>query len=170
VPSGEALSGLSREESTKESTGGALVGEIITPQSISFDDFWTASGMVGEIGPAMAVWAKLKDSARAAIGDMISRNGAIDTEGIWACTWLKNRGWERPPRIARPAVRMMDFGTRPATFSPEDEAKQALANGAPVLKPYSDEWRAARNRYMARGQSVYVMDKWADRGKGWPAE
>jgi len=170
VPSGEALSGLSREVSTKEeSTGGALVGEIITPQSIRFDDFWTASGKVGEIGPAMATWGKLQDSERAAIGDVICRNGAINTEGMWACTWLKNRGWERPRPIDHPAVRMMDFGARSATFSPEDEAKRALANGAPILRPYSDEWWSARNRYMALGQSVYVMDKWGERGKGWPA-
>ena len=166
VSSGEALSGLSREESTS----GALVGEIITPQSISFDDFWTASGKVGEIGPAMATWGKLQDLERAAIGEVVCRNGAINTEGMWACTWLKNRGWERPRPVDRPAVRMIDFGARPAMLSLEDEAKRALANGAPVLRPYSDEWWAKRNWYAARRQSVYVMDKWAERGQGWPAE
>jgi hypothetical protein len=171
VPSGEALSGLSREESTKESTGGALVGEIISPQSISFDDFWTASGMVGEVGPAMAIWGKLQDPERAAIGDLICRNRAIDTEGMWACTWLKNRGWERPPPIARsaPGFDFEFFTTRPATLSPEDKVEQDLANGAPILSPYSNEWWAARNRYQARGKSVYVMDKLAERDKGWPA-
>ena len=170
VPNGGAQSGLSREESAKEeSPGASLVGEIITPKSISFDGFWTASGMVGEIGPAMAAWGKLRDPERAAIWDMICRNGAINTEGMWACTWLKNRGWEWLRPIDQPALRMMDFGPQMAIFSREDEAEQALANGAPILVPYSDEWWAARNWSVAVGQSVYVMDKWAERNKGWPA-
>jgi hypothetical protein len=199
VPSGKPASGLSKEGSALE-PGGSLVGEIIDPLSATFDDFWRASGQSGLLGPALGAWKKLQTADRAAIAEIVRRDGAVDTDGIWASTWLGCRGWEWSPRAkqvqdlrsrrerryaqARDNVcarlgiaRSDDAGMIPDPWhahralvppSVEQVAEQALANGAAVLRAYSDEWWSARKAAMTRGQSVYVMDQWAQHGKGWP--
>lgn len=48
-------------------------------------------------GPALAEWSRLPPADRQAIWMIIDRDGSVDLEGagVWACTFLKNRMWER---------------------------------------------------------------------------
>jgi hypothetical protein len=143
------------------------------------------------LGPALGAWKKLQTADRAAIAEIVRRDGAIDTGGIWASTWLGCRGWETPLAFRvdrrsakerrwaeafenvkrRLGIAQSDARTLPccAPLSDEQEAEQALASGAPILRAYSDEWWTEHKRRLARGQSTYTMDKWAEYSKGWPA-
>jgi DNA-binding transcriptional ArsR family regulator len=161
-PSGETASGLPRKE---DQIGVALVGDVITPDQIAFQDFWAASGMVGKIGPAMGTWNKLSKSDRRAIADIILRDGVIETGGVWAYTWLVNRCWEQPvPRWEQPVPPKVSIGNSfSETFAGGRDHPLML-----MLAPYSDEWQAEHARRVARGQPVHLMEDWARRGNGWP--
>jgi Helix-turn-helix domain len=47
-------------------------------------------------GPAFAQWNRLPRADRQEIWRIIERDGAINLENVWACTFLKNRMWEPP--------------------------------------------------------------------------
>jgi hypothetical protein len=46
-------------------------------------------------------------------------------------------------------------------------AKLRAATVTVNLEPHSDEWTAERNRRLAAGESIKLMDTWAAEGRPW---
>jgi hypothetical protein len=134
-----------------------LSGEVLGPEGdLTFDDFWKAiRTQPGNAGAALAAWRKLSINDRRAIGHLIGPHG-IELDGIWACTWLKDRRWE--------AARL---NSRSSWTEALDELKAFNRRRPSDLKPYSAEWNAERNRKVAAGEPVKLMDAWARDGRGW---
>jgi hypothetical protein len=160
--SGDTASGLPTKE---DGSDVALDGDVLSPDSITFRHFWEASGMVGLVGPALAAWEKLPKADHRAIAKIILRDGAINTGGTWACTWLSARAWEQPPL---PVVETDRRDTERKDVLNDFEWKRSPSSGPPMLAPYSDEWQAERARRVARHEPTSLMDDWAKRGMGWP--
>jgi hypothetical protein len=126
-------------------------GEILGA-TISFDELWHAvQHSRGPSGPALSAWRKLDAADRYAIGNLLGPNG-IDCDGMWLCTWITERRWQRQPLRQR---------AKSAGFH--------VPTGEVALKPYSIEWCAERDRLRAVGdrQSLRLMEFWAAQGKPW---
>jgi hypothetical protein len=133
--------GQSREEPTGET-------------ELTFDAFWTSIRQEpGPKGPALAAWHKLSSSERISISNLDGTHG-LDLDGVWACTWLRERRWEAAHRKFEDRVNAMLAALPP----PERHVD---------LKPYSAEWTAERNRKIAAGEPVKLMDAWALEGRCW---
>lgn len=122
--------------------------ESIEPESLpnpsksagSFEAFWSAIVEErGPPGPALRVWGKLSDDDRARIANLIGPNG-IDLDRMWAVTWLKERRFEKE-RLSR----------RSDTRAHQTPGLRSLTKG-------SSEWNAERQRKIAAGESVALMD------------
>jgi hypothetical protein len=137
---------------------GGLTGEVLPPESeITFDEFWKAIRREpGKTGPALAAWRKLSRDDRRAISDLIGPNG-IDMDGMWAAVWLAQRRWECAPLKS----------SRSEWQAAHDELHAFVNRTIVDLKPYSTEWTAERDRRIAAGESVKLMDTWARDGRGW---
>jgi hypothetical protein len=134
-----------------------LSGEVLGPEGdLTFDDFWKAiRSQPGNAGAALAAWRKLSIEDRRAIRQRIGPQG-IELDGMWAVTWLKDRRWEASRLTGR-------CGWTEAL----DELKAFNRRHMIDLEPYSVEWTAERNRMIAAGESVKLMDTWAKSGRGW---
>lgn len=140
-----------------------LEGEVLGPEALlTFDEFWKSiPGNKGLAGPAIAAWRALTDDDRRAIHARIGPLG-LDTEGMWACVWLRERRWECEPLSASSPMiaaldRAMTEGWQP---SPPKHHRTPL-------KPYSPEWIAERDRKRAAGESVAFMEEQARAGNPW---
>jgi hypothetical protein len=134
-----------------------LHGELLGPEGeIGFQEFWTAIRQnPGQLGPALARWRTLSRTDRLAISNLIGPDG-IDLQNVWAAVWLRERLWEQP-RLR--SGRDQDW-MRAA-------AKLRAATVTVNLEPHSDEWTAERNRRLAAGESIKLMDTWAAEGRPW---
>ena len=128
---------------------GGLGEEVTASKSEpSFDEFWRAIRHdPGQPGPAMAAWHRLSRNDRRAIDNLIGPHG-IDLDGMWAAVWLAQRRWESAPLTRRRQT---------------DAAEIRVIE----LKPGSPEWTAERDRKLAAGESVALIDSQASQGRGW---
>jgi hypothetical protein len=95
------------------------------------------------------------------------RDGPPHSINYFREIWKRVRSeMERP--VPQPQQRQWQCRSSERVVAPEAAAEQAIANGAPVLRAYSDQWWAVKRRRMAKGRSVFVMEKWAEGGRGWP--
>ncbi len=148
-PQGHPMSGVVRAVDHRTDL---LDGEVLGPGGdVTFNEFWKAlREQPGPTGPALARWRKLARDERRAIGNLIGPQG-IDLDGMWAVTWLANRRWERE-RLRSTSILAV--------------TERRVVD----LKPYSVEWTAERNRKLAAGESVKLMETWAMDGRGWTVQ
>jgi len=67
---------------------------------------------------------------------------------MWAAVWIAQRRWESGPLTRRRQVDVVEIRVT-------------------EVKPGSPEWTAERDRKLAAGESVALMDSWAREGRGW---
>lgn len=103
-------------------------------------------------GPALAVWNRLPPADRQTIWRIIDRDGSIDLEGagVWACTFLKNRMWERlisqplNPAVSEPSKSPANCGTK------VDDVAQPFG-GRVFVEEGTPQWVAWTRRYREHG-------------------
>jgi hypothetical protein len=137
------------ESNESESPPNPLI--IINPgaDEISFETLWRAvQGERGHTGPAITAWSKLTSTDRLKVGNLIGPSG-LGLDGMWLSTWLTQRRFDAAPLSSK------------RSFDEKIEAPQFqhVYRGSP-------EWQQERERRVAAGESVALMDEWAREGRG----
>jgi hypothetical protein len=141
----------SPEQSLPLSPDHALDGEIIVG-TMTFAEFWNASGKQGSEGFARSEWRKLKTDDVASISNRLQSDPTAIRQGVWSGTWLRDRLWLEARR---------------------ESADEDHGDAAPLptythvhAAPGSDLWRQERERKRIAGESLKLMDAWAKEGRG----
>ena len=111
------------------------------PAPITGQDFLANSYRVEDCktGPALAEWNRLPQADRQAIWRIIERDGFIDLENMWACTFLKNRMWE--PLISEPSKWRAQF----------DRELAQLGTDRVFVEEDTPQWDAWSRHYREHG-------------------
>jgi hypothetical protein len=122
--------------------------EAVRQEHVAFSEFQNAYPFEPWMSPSAAerLWRKLTDieqgeavvAAESYASDCKAKGRRVQN----AKTWLSERAWE---------------------------GYMGRVNGAScsMLTPYSNEWRAERDRRLSVGEDIKFMEAQAERGKGW---